>query len=181
MRYFDPVTGKSKQIRRRARNRDHARDVLKDLTRSAQQPQPSQSVSVADYLDMWAAETLPVSGVTESTMDQYRSIITTPLKPTLGKLALAKFTPREAERWVARLDKATTKARTPRPTKANPHPKPVPGRPISQSTKRTAYAVLSLALDVAVRDRLIDENPSEPRQAPEEGKYGRAGDDRGRG
>jgi integrase len=92
-------------------------------------------------------------------MAQYRNIITTPLKPTIGKVTLSSFTPREAERSLARLDAAKTKARRPRPTETTPKPEPIPGRPLSQSTKRTAYAVLSLALDTAVRDRLIPENP----------------------
>lgn len=158
VRYFDPVTGKSRQVRRRARSRDHARELLKELQSGTRQS-ANGTITVADYLDLWEAETLPTSGVAESTMAQYRNIIRTPLKPTLGKMPLQDFTPREAERWVARLDKARTKAHTPRPTKADPDPKEVPGRLLAQSTKRTAYAVLKLALDTAVRDRLIAENP----------------------
>ena len=143
VRYFDPVTGKSKQIRRRARNRDHARDLLKELLAGSTSAAAPKSMSVAEYVDLWAEETLPTTGVTQSTQMQYRNIIINPLKPTLGKLPLSDFTPREAERWVARLDQAKTKR----------------GTLLAQSTKRTAYAVLSLAMDAAVRDRLIPENP----------------------
>ncbi len=56
-------------------------------------------MTVADYLDIWVAGSLPVSGVVELTQDRYRLLIGNPLKPTLGKVTLAKFTPREAERW----------------------------------------------------------------------------------
>lgn len=160
VRVFDEHTGKSKQIRRRAKNRDHARELLKELLDSPAQPSATnEGLTVAQYLDQWATTTLPVSGVKASTMDIYRSLITSPLRPTLGKVRLDKFTPAEAERWLARLDAHRGRPRTPRATKSNPEPKPIPGKPLAQSTKRQAFAVLSLAMKTAVRDGLIPENP----------------------
>jgi integrase len=159
VRYFDTFTGKSKTVRRRARNRDQARALLRELLDGPTVTATQSDMTVADYLDIWAAESLPVSGVVESTQDQYRLMIGNPLKPTLGKVTLAKFTPREAERWLGRLDKARTRSRTPRATKATPKPKPIPGHLLSQSTKRSAYAVLTLAMQAAVRDGLIPANP----------------------
>ena len=144
VRTFDPFTGKSKQIRRRARNRDHARELLRQLQDDVPTPTPSAAdVTVAAWLARWAAESLPQSGVAVSTMEQYRNVIVSPLSPSLGAVRLSAFTPREAEKWSARLDTATTKA----------------GKPLSQSTKRTCFAVLSLAMDTAVRDGLIKANP----------------------
>lgn len=160
VRVFDEHTGKSRQIRRRARNRDHARELLKELLDSPAKPSAgNEGSTVAQYLDQWAATTLPVSGVKTSTMDIYRCLIHSPLKPTLGKVRLDKFTPAEAERWLARLDTQRSRPHTPKATKANPEPKPIPGKPLAQSTKRQAFAVLSLAMKTAVRDGLIPENP----------------------
>lgn len=159
VRVYDEHQGRSRQVRRRARNRDHARELLRELQDSTPSFTTSEGLTVAEYLDIWQRDSLPVSGVVESTMEQYRNIIRTPLGPTLGKVRLDKFTPHEAERWLARLDKATSRPRTPRATKANPKPKPIPGKPLSQSTKRTAFAVLSLAMQSAVRDGLIPANP----------------------
>lgn len=167
VRVFDEHTGRSKQIRRRAKNRDHARELLKELQGSPVKPSAvNEGLTVAAYLDQWAATTLPVSGVKESTVDIYSTLIRSPLKPTLGKVRLDKFTPAEAERWLARLDAHRCRPHTPRATKANPQPKPVPGKLLSQSTKRQAFAVLSLALKTAVRDGLIAENPLQDVKRP---------------
>lgn len=173
IRVYDEFTGKSKQIRRRAKNRDHARDLLKGLRDGVVgSPTASPGTTVAEWLDQWAEVSLPVSGVKESTRETYLNLIKTPLKPTLGGVHLDAFTPVEAERWLHRLDAFRGRPRTPRPTKKNPHPQPIPGRFLSQSTKRQAFAVLSLAMKVAVRDGMIQENPlaqvSRPRKARSE-------------
>ena len=166
VRVYDEFTGKSKQIRRRARNRDHAREVLKELLDDPTVKNANPGTTVADYLDIWARDSLPVSGVKDSTAQTYRNLIHSPLKPTLGRARLDTFTGQEAERWLQRLDKFRKRDRTPRATKANPDPKPIPGGHLSQSTKRQAFAVLSLALRTAARDGLIDSNPLEDVRRP---------------
>lgn len=163
VRYYDPFTGKSRQVRRRARNRDHAREVLKELREDVQAKAPAAKVTrqtrVADYCDMWVRDVLPTHGVKPSTADIYTTLVRTPLRPTLGEVSLADFDTATARRWLARLDLERSRGRTPRATRANPDPRPEPGRLLSASTKRQAFAVLKLALDQAVRDRLIAANP----------------------
>ncbi len=150
-----------KKVRKYAQSEKAANEKLRLLRQEMPSTAPamSRSLTVVQLLDDWAQHSLPVSGVKDSTMQTYRSLITSPLKPTLGDVRLADFTPREAERWLQRLDAFRSKDRHPKPTKTNPDPKPIPGKPLSQSTKRQAFAVLSLALKTAVRDGLIPDNP----------------------
>ena len=163
IRYYDEFTGKSKQIRRRAKNRDDAREILKELRAETPKSAPTRSdaLTIVEYLTIWAAETLPVSGVKDSTASTYRNLIHSPMTPTLGEVRLDTLTPRAVERWLQRLDQFRTKPRNPKPTKANPEPEQIPGHLLSQSTKRQCFAVLSLALKTAVRDGLIPANPLE--------------------
>jgi integrase len=161
IRYYDEFTGKSKQIRRRAKSRDEAREILKQLRAETPKSTPvrSDALTVVEYLNIWEAETLPVSGVKDSTANTYRNLVRSPMTPTLGEVRLDSLTPREVERWLKRLDQFRTKPRNPKPTKANPEPEQIPGHLLSQSTKRQCFAVLSLAMQTAVRDGLIPANP----------------------
>lgn len=161
IRYYDEFTGKSKQVRRRAKSRDEAREVLKQLRAETPKAAPagSDALTVVEYLNIWVTETLPVSGVKDSTASTYRNLVRSPLAPTLGAVRLDSLTPREVERWLQRLDQSRTKPRNPKPTKANPEPEQIPGHLLSQSTKRQCFAVLSLAMKTAARDGLIAANP----------------------
>lgn len=150
-----------KKVRRYAQSERAANEKLRLLRKEGPGTAParSRSLTVVQLLDDWAEHSLPVSGVKESTMRTYRNLITSPLTPTLGDVRLADFSPREAERWLQRLNAFRARDRHPKPTKKDPHPKAIPGKPLSQSTKRQAFAVLSLALKAAVRDGLLATNP----------------------
>jgi integrase len=144
VRVWDEHAGTSKQVRRYASSRDAARDLLAQLRAAGDAPtRRPETLTVVDYLQSWSDTTLPVSGRAPATVRQYRDLIRSPLKPTLGKVRLSRFTPAEAERWLGRLDKHR---------KRN-------GEPLSASTKRNTFAVLSAALATAVRDGLIREHP----------------------
>lgn len=156
VRVWDEFTGTSKKVRRYAPSRDEARRLLTKMRDGDTAPTrgTSDGLTIAAYLENWKDTTLPRRGIAESTQDTYRRLIVSPIAPTIGQTRLAAFTPAEAERWLARLDQHRTKPRRDKATK-----KLVPGPYISQATKRQAYTVLSLALDTAVRDGLIAENP----------------------
>jgi integrase len=143
VRIHDEHTGQSRKVRRYASNRDAARELLKDLKVAQPQPAARGDMTVVEYLSHWAATSLPVSGRSPATVDNYRNMVRSPLTPTLGAVRLSRFTAAEAERWLARLDAFTKKD----------------GRPLSASTKRTSYATLAAAMDVAVRDDLLPANP----------------------
>lgn len=118
----------------------------------ADTPKPARSdsrLTVAEWLDRWAENSLPVSGLKPTTQDLYRHLIANPLKPSLGRVTLAKFSPSEAEAWLQRL------AKTPKVNRNGEG-----GRvAVSAGTQRNAFTCLKRALDAAVRDGLIESNP----------------------
>lgn len=156
IRRWDEAAGKSRLIRRYASTRDEARELLKELrsTDATTRPTMRGSLTVVEYLNQWKDTTLPRRGLAPATEAQYRNVITNPITPTVGKTRLSALDPTECERWLDRLDKHRTKPRRDKATGEM-----VPGPVVSQSTKRAAYAVVALALDTAVRDGLIPDNP----------------------
>jgi integrase len=153
----DPVTGKTRTVRKGAKSKRAADNLLKEMLTEHHAPVIAKTTRVVDYLTHWRDTTLAVSSRKPATKEQYRNLISSPMTPTLGELKIAGLTPVEVERWLVRLDEYRVKV------KNNPA-----GRPLSQSTKRTCYAVLALACDTAVRDGLLPDNPV--RQAPRPAK-----------
>jgi integrase len=172
IRYYDEFTGKSKQIRRRAKNRDEARELLKTLREAnlTATPANASTLSAADYVRVWVRDSLPHQGLAASTQEMYASVAKSAVIPALGEVKLTGLTPTLAEEWLRRLDTLKTRPRTPRKTKANPDPKPIPGHPLAASTKRIAFNVLIKALDTAHRDGLIDDNPLRQVKRPTPGR-----------
>lgn len=171
VRDFDQFTGKSRQIRRRAKNRDHARELWKELLGESHSPgktEPGQTV--AQYVSGWLDLNLPHLGLAASTQQMYRNVATFAVIPALGEVKMADFTATTVEQWLRRLDGLKTRPRIPKPTRNNPDPKPVPGRPLAASTKRIAYNVLAKAFDTAVRDGLLPSNPVRKVPRPKPGK-----------
>jgi len=152
VRYYDEARGESVKLRRRARNRDEARELLKTLRGDALAASAGDpDATVAGYLSQWRDTTLPRRGLAPSTVHQYSDLIDTILPTTLGQVRLARFTALEAERWLERMDGAIA---------------PATGRPYAQSTKRSAFAVLDLAMQTAVRDSRIRHNPLDEVRRP---------------
>lgn len=153
VRTFDPFTGKSRTIRRRAATRDDARVALRELLADAPAPVADPRTTVAAWLDRWAEVSLPVAGLAPRTVEMYRSLIINPLKPSLENVTLAEFTPSAAETWLQRLAATPKIDRRRDPSKGNP-----PGH-VSTGTQRNAFNCLKRALDAAERDGLIPRNP----------------------
>lgn len=150
VRRYEEHLGKSVKHRRYAQTRDAARALLRELREDTPEPRPSKATTVRAYLARWEESTLPLRDLAPSSKDAYRHDIAYILGPSLGETRLAAFDPAEAERWLARLHGLTTRS----------------GRPLAASTQRRAFSVLSGALDTAVRDRLIAENPLKKVQRP---------------
>lgn len=171
VRTFDEHSGTSRQIRRRAKSRDHARQLLKEM-RDETTPTPARNdgTTVADYVQRWLTESLPHQGLADSTQEMYRSVAAFAVIPALGVTRMDRFAPSEVEAWLRRMDTLTARPRTPKPTKANPNPEPIPGKPLAQASKRIAYNVLGKAMDTAVRDGLLDANPVTRTARPKPGR-----------
>lgn len=161
IRYYDAFSGKSKKVTRRAQNRDDAREALKKLREDTKPAQPATAdMTVAEYLDRYVANTLPTLDVSARTKEIHETLIENPLKPTVGKVKLSEFDAEVAEKWLARLQAARTK----------PHGEEGKTRELAGSTKHKAFYVLATALDVAVRDDLIAENPVRKHKPPRAGR-----------
>jgi len=161
IRRYDELTGKSRQIRRRAKSRDHARQLLAELNRSAT-PSAASSMTFAEYLTNWRDESLPIQDRAPSTKAIYHQCLTYYGIPAAGKIPLTRLTPSILERWLdavrntRKLGKAdpVTKVRTRN------------GAAIAASTVRNTYMAASQALETAVRDGLITANPLSQIDAP---------------
>lgn len=161
IRYYDEFQGKSVLVRRRAKNRDDAREALKKLRDDVKPAQPVTSdLTVAEYLDRYAANSLPTLDVSARTKEIHLTLIENPLKPTLGKVKLSEFDAETAEKWLARLQVARTK----------PQGKAGKTRELAGSTKHKTFYVLAKILDIAVRDGLIADNPVRKLKPPRSGK-----------
>lgn len=145
-RYYDPVAGRSVKRRRYAATRDKARQLLASMQA---EPNPAAlpsdaHIPVAEYVASWIEHTLPVTGLAPKTIEGYALDLRAYAIPTLGRITLAEFSPSQAERWVARLGK---------------HQRRDGHGPIAISTQRGTFNALHKALNTAVRDRIIPENP----------------------
>jgi integrase len=153
VRTYDELTGKSRQIRRRAKSRDHARELLTELQSAA--PVPADSgITLADYFRRWCDENLQHTGVAPRTQQIYRQCLTDYGIPAAGRVRLTKFTPSLAERWLGGV-RATRKYGIPDPDTGK---RKRDGNPIAASTVRNTYVAAVKALDAAVRDGLLETN-----------------------
>lgn len=158
--YYDEAEGRVVKRRRYASSRAAARDRLRELREESPAPAPiDPQMLVADYLDRWAADVLPTLNthgrrLAASTVDAYRGDVRFILRPSLGQVRLCRFDQTEATRWLTRLDQLTTRG----------------GKPLSQATKRRAFAALSRAMDSAVTTHLIENNPLRGTSRPPSGQ-----------
>ena len=161
-----------RKIRKYASSERAANELLKDMRATPPKVTAAaiRTMTVADWVARWLDESLPHQGLAESTQAMYRSLGASVVIPALGNARMATFDPSDVETWLQKVDTLRTKPRTPRATKKNPNPDPIPGRPLSASTKRLAYGVLEKALDTAARDGLIQTNPVRAVRRPKAAK-----------
>lgn len=154
IRVFDDMTGKSRQVRRRAKSRDHARQLLAEL-RANPPVARANGLLLADVLERWCAETLPHSGLAPNTRDIYRQCLSDYGIPAAGAMRLDKFTPSLADKWLVEVRATRKLGRRNETTGVRIRD----GEPIAPSTVRNTYIAAVKALDWAVRDGLTASNP----------------------
>ena len=98
----DELTGKSKPMRRRARSRDHARELLAEMKATKGKGSlPTTGITFAEYLSQWRDETLPIQDRAASTKAIYHQCLTYYGTPAAGGIALARLTPSACEQWLS--------------------------------------------------------------------------------
>ncbi len=163
IRKYDQLQGKSKQIRRRARSRDHARDLLAELRATGGATAKTMTgLGLAEYLTNWRDDALPVQDRAASTMANYFQCLTYYAIPAAGQIALSDLTPSLAEQWIAAV-RAIRKFGMKNPVSGE---RSRDGDPISPNTVRNTYMAARQALNDAVRDGLIASNPLAEVAAP---------------
>ena len=131
------------EVRRRevsGRTQAEVRAKLRELRErvEAGAPVKDASITMAAWLEDWTTKALPASDRKQATIDLYATIARSHLVPKLGSLPLDRLRPSDVEALVLAKRRAG----------------------LSASSVRTIYAVLRAALDVAVRDGLIQRNPA---------------------
>lgn len=145
--YTDPDTGKP---RRQAVYGKTQRAALAEMKKirdrlDAGQPARDASVTLAAFLARWRATTLAVSDRAATTRELYASLARKHLEGApIGAVALDKLRPYHVEAMILAQREAG----------------------LADSTVRSIYGVLRLALDVAVRDSLLARNPAAQVQRP---------------
>ncbi len=155
VRQYDELTGKSRQIRRRARNRDHARELLAGL-RDGQHPSSARTdMSFANYLKYWRDEVLPLQRKAPSTAAIYEQCLTYYGIPAAGRIPLTQLSPSACERWLDEVSNTRKLGRRDAATGERTRD----GERIAASTVRNTYMAALQALNTAERDGLIPSNP----------------------
>lgn len=154
IRRYDELKGESRKTRRRARSRDHARELLAELNATGATPINS-SITLAEYLTNWLKEVLPIQDRSTSTKALYSQCLTYYGIPAAGEVPLTKLTPSMCEQWLDAV-RSTKKL-----GKADPATgvRRRDGDPIAASTVRNTYMAALQALNTAVRDGVITSNP----------------------
>jgi integrase len=139
----DAVTGRRKRTVLYGRTRAEVRAKLKAAAERVENGAPVKDAktSVAAWCKHWRATTLLASDRKGSTKELYRRLSERHIESDAGPLGAMT------------LDKL-------RPTHIEAFTLALVGRGLSESTIRTTYTVLRIALDSAVRDGLIARNPA---------------------
>src|SRR6185369_5148419 len=133
--------GKTKRHTVYGRTRQDVRDKLKKARErlDAGAPVRDATRTVADWLAQWRVTTLVVSDRKPATCEMYAHLCRKHLEPApFGAITLDRLRPTDIEGLVLKLK----------------------DRDLSDSTVRSLYTVLLLALDGAVRDGLLARNPA---------------------
>jgi integrase len=125
-----------------------ARKVLARLRRQVEDglAPGDRTLTVEAYWRRWREGPLLAGDRKRSTVDLYRVVARTHVLPAVGGMRLVRLTAGDVEAMLAGM----------RRTRASRGG--AKGTPVSGQTRRTAYTVLSLMLDTAVRDGLVPRN-----------------------
>jgi integrase len=151
----DPLSGESKRHSFYGRTMKEAKAKMSQALLAAQKGETivESDSTLQRFIDIWSRDHLPVSGRKPSTIIQYRRIVSAYVTPALGTKKLKSITPLVVEQWLRALRL----------------------RNLSQTTIRTAFNVLSIILNTAVRDGLLRTNPclrvARPKSDTQEASY----------
>lgn len=134
----DPVTGKARRVRRRAKTKTDANRILRQLIAEREQGRPltaDRRITVGAWLEQWITEVVPAT-VSTKTLDGYESMVRVHLKPALGHLKLAELEVGHVDSLLAAKAKAGASA----------------------NTRRIMRTVLGRAIKDAMRRNLVQRN-----------------------
>jgi len=124
-------------------------------------PAKDAVVTVADWCETYRTTSLAASSRATSTKEGKEITFRLYVRPTmLGKMPLAKLRPTSVEAWLVELRSwvKPVKGEDGKPA-VDEDGKPVTRRRLSEATLHKAFYHLSVALDGAVRDKLLAKNP----------------------
>lgn len=140
--------GRRQRTSRRAATKAEATRKLRELRRLAagDMAPGDHAATVASYWQTWSRGGLRSGSRKASTVDTYVTVMERHVLPAIGGVRLRTLMPGDVEHTMGSMRRLRST-----PTGAK-------GDPVSDQTRRTAYAVLSLMLDAAVRDRIVSRN-----------------------
>lgn len=101
------TTGRRRYARATRRTKAEALKALTDLQRQvAAGVAADRTLTVAAYLDRWCDDVLPYSGVTDSTVQKYRWVCGTWIKPRIGTVRLDRLTPAHVQTMLRDLERS---------------------------------------------------------------------------
>ncbi|WP_308202815.1 tyrosine-type recombinase/integrase [Crossiella sp. SN42] len=165
----ETVKGTDTAARRKA---DKA--LTKLLAQVESQRAPSSTVTFGYTLDEW----LPKADIEDDTREMYRGYIERSIRPVLGDVPVSKLNARALESLYAELRRCRVrcdrKLYIEKHTKDGPHDckaskcKPHVCRPLAKSSVRQIHAIISGALNAAVRWDWISTSPAKVAQKPKQ-------------
>ncbi len=141
-----PSTGKRRQERRTFRTKTEGRGYERERRTEVKQGRAiaRTKLSFGDYLQTWLADVVALRCAT-TTATQYRWVVAQRITPVLGHIVLADLTTGRLQRFIADLARTPTARRT----------------QLSRRSVEETYRLLHMALQAAVRQRLIPVNPAD--------------------
>jgi integrase len=136
-------TGRQIRRKRRARTYAEARVKLREMQEDMRAGIDPRRLTVSAQLDRWLAR-MKLSGMSRSTIENYRWAIDNYLRPALGGIILSKLTPDDIDKLLFTMADAGA----------------------AKNTMMRVRAVLSMAIDDAVARRLVSWNPVSATKTP---------------
>ena len=111
-------------------------------------------MTLGEWMDKWLDEYM-IFTIKENTIKGYRSQIDHQIKPFIGHKQLASLTTADIQKFYNKIKK-----------EGRVHPHPIHGHVLSDSMVRKIHMMLHEAMEVAVRERYIERNPTDNTTIP---------------
>ena len=149
----DPATGARRRLTAKGRTKAKALARLKEKKLEYERTGKLGSAvtpMLSDWLDRWLTE-IVAPKLRPSTVATYRSVVEADIKPAIGGVRIGRLEPRHfrmLEEFIVKGDETAGR------------------RPKSTATAGSAWRTLHKALDDAVREGMLDNNPCDRAEAP---------------